>query len=37
MKGKRHTTEEKISALREADGRKPNRDVRQERNISEST
>ena len=37
MNGKRHTTEDKIRALREADGRKPIRDVRQERNISEST
>jgi putative transposase len=37
MKGKRHTTEEKIRALREADGGKPIREVCQERNISEAT
>jgi len=37
MKGKRHTTEEKIRALREADGGKPIREVCQERNLSEAT
>ena len=37
MKGKRHTTEDKIRALREADGGKPIREVCQERNISEAT
>jgi putative transposase len=37
MKGKRHTTEEKIRALREADGGKPIREVCQEKNISEAT
>jgi len=37
MKGKRHATEEKIRALREADGGKPIREVCQERNISEAT
>jgi putative transposase len=37
MKGKRYTTEEKIRALREADGGKPIREVCQERNISEAT
>ncbi len=37
MKGKRHTTEEKIRALREADGGRPIREVCQERNISEAT
>jgi len=36
MKGKRHTTVEKIRALREADGGKPIREVCQERNISEA-
>jgi putative transposase len=33
MKGKRHTTEEKIRALREVDGGKPIRGLRQEKNI----
>ena len=37
MKGKRYTTEEKIRALREADGGKAIREVCQERNISEAT
>jgi len=37
MKGKRHTTEEEIRALREADGGKPIREVCQERNLSEAT
>ena len=37
MKGKRHTTEEKIRALREADGGRPIREVCQARNISEAT
>ena len=37
MKGKRHSTEEKIRTLREVDGGKPIREVCQERNISEAT
>ena len=37
MKGKRHTTENEIRALREADGGKQVRQVCQERNISEAT
>ena len=37
MKGKRHTTEEKIRALREADEGRAIREVCQERNISEAT
>ena len=37
MKGQRHTTEEKIRALREADGGRPIREVCQERNTSEAT
>lgn len=37
MKGKRHTTEEKIHILREADGGKNIVEVGKERNISEQT
>ena len=37
MKGKRHTTEEKIRALREVDSGKPIRELCQEKNISEAT
>ena len=37
MKGKRHTTEEKIRMLREVDGGKPIREVCQEKNLSEAT
>lgn len=37
MKGKRHTTEERIRILRRADGGKSILDVCQERNISEQT
>ncbi len=37
MNGKRHTTEEKIRALREADGGRAIRELCQERNISEAT
>ena len=37
MKGKRHTTEEKIRILREVDGGRSIREVSQERNISEAT
>ncbi len=37
MKGKRHTTEEKIRTLRDVDGGRPIREVWQEKNISEAT
>ena len=37
MKGKRHTTEEKIRMLREVDGGRAIREVCQEKNISEAT
>ena len=37
MKGKRHTTEEKIRILREVDGGRSIREVSQEKNISEAT
>lgn len=37
MKGKRHTTEEKIRTLRDVDGGRPIREVCQEKNISEAT
>lgn len=37
MKGKRHTTEEKIRALREVDGGRSVREMCQEKNISEAT
>jgi len=37
MKGKRHSTEEKIRRLREVDGGKPIRELCQEKNISEAT
>jgi putative transposase len=37
MKGKRHTTEEKIRMLREVDSGKPIRELCQEKNISEAT
>ena len=37
MKGKRPTTEEKIRALREADGGRAIREVCPERNLSEAT
>jgi putative transposase len=37
MKGKRHTTEEKIRILREADGGRSVQEVCRERNISEQT
>jgi len=37
MKGKRHSTEEKIRMLREVDGGKPIREECQEKNISEAT
>jgi hypothetical protein len=36
MKGKRHTTEEKIRMLREVDSGKPIRELCQEKNISET-
>jgi putative transposase len=37
MKGKKHTTEEKIRLLREVDGGGSIREVCQEKNISEAT
>jgi putative transposase len=37
MKGKRHTTEEKIRILREVDGGRSVREMCQEKNISEAT
>jgi len=37
MKGKRHTAEEKIRALREVDGGRSVREMCQEKNISEAT
>jgi putative transposase len=37
MKGKRHTTEEKIRILRDADGGKSSVELCQEKNISEQT
>ena len=37
MKGKRHTTEEKIRLLREVDSGRSIREVCQEKNISEAT